>query len=163
MCALLGPASRLADRADNTKSSRVDLWLRVRYNDFMKRHAALVGLSQDHHHGLVLARRCISEETTWEQVRATFTEELDPHFDIEERLLLPALGSDPLVDRTLSDHEELRQRLQDRGSLPEFGQLLQEHIRFEERELFERAQNVMSGFQLDNLLAAWPKTTDRSR
>ena len=128
----------------------------------MKRHAALVGLSQDHHHGLILARRCISEQTTWEHVRATFAEELEPHFAIEEKLLLPAMGDDPLVERTLADHAQLRQRLRDEGELPEFGRLLQEHIRFEERELFERAQDVMSESQLDSLLAAWPKMADRS-
>ncbi len=127
----------------------------------MKRHAALVGLSQDHHHGLALARRCLALEVSWQEVAGIFAEELEPHFSIEERLLFPALGADPIVERALADHAELRRRVGVQGSLADFGRQLHDHIRFEERELFERAQEVMTGEQLDALLSAWPKSADR--
>lgn len=128
----------------------------------MKRHAALIGLSQDHHHGLVLARRCTSGEASWPEVAQLFAAELEPHFQIEERMLLPALGSDPLVERTLAEHGELRRMVDEQDSLQAFGALLQAHIRFEERELFERAQAVMTESQLTEILNAWPKTADRT-
>lgn len=127
----------------------------------MKRHDALIGLSQDHHHALVLARRCASEELTWDEMVRAFEEELEPHFQIEERMLLPALGDDPLVDRTLADHAAIRAHVRSRRSLVELGDLLREHVRFEERELFERAQQVMGEAELAKLAKAWPKAEDR--
>lgn len=55
----------------------------------------------------------------------------------------------------------LSQRVGSRGSLVEFGKLLNEHIRFEERLLFERAQEVLSEDELAEILAACPKMADR--
>ncbi len=127
----------------------------------MKRLPAFVGLSQDHHTALVLARRCIDGKTTWEAVKEAFEKELEPHFQIEERLVLPVLGEDPLANRTLVDHARLRALVEEAGPLAEFGEKLQQHIRFEERELFERTQKIMSAEQLEALHQAWPKANER--
>lgn len=131
----------------------------------MKRDPALRHLSVDHHHALVLARRAsrvaageVDEpiEALWVTIRETFARELEPHFQTEEALLLPALthaGADELVRRTLDDHRRLRQivagvDVDPRSGLAEFGELLTEHVRFEERELFECAQRRLTPKQL---------------
>ena len=128
----------------------------------MKRCTALRDLSNEHHHGLVLAKRAIKaagtadEEKVWRGIQTRFAVDLEPHFQIEELVLLPALeqtGEAELVRRTLDDHVELR-RLISEGSaqaMIEFAELLTQHIRFEERELFEVAQQKLSAAELDAL------------
>jgi len=86
----------------------------------MKRVAELRDLSDDHHTGLVLARRCkqagradseLPFERVWEQVLEAFSSHLEPHFQIEEKHLLPALeaiGEDSLASRVREDHSALR-------------------------------------------------------
>ncbi len=123
----------------------------------MKRDPRLQDLSRDHHHALVLARqsRAAAKGTdagVRDQLAAARTKfELDllPHFAVEEELLLPALeaaGCVELVDRTRADHERLKALLDasepgdDRERLRRFGQLLRDHVRFEESELFPAAE-----------------------
>ena len=77
--------------------------------------------------------------------------EIREHFDDEERLLLPLTSSDELRDRLLSEHRVLRdlaagcERDPDAAAAaPEtmrrLGQLLHDHIRWEERVYFETIQ-----------------------
>jgi hemerythrin-like domain-containing protein len=81
--------------------------------------------------------------------RREYSEELKPHFQIEEDLLLPGLdaaGKGSLVERTLGEHAELARLLEqaERGishaALARFAHLLKSHVRFEERELFPAAE-----------------------
>lgn len=121
----------------------------------MKRIPELRGLSEDHHHALVLARRArraaagqarLSPEDAWAEVERRFQVELEPHFRIEERFLAPALealGEVQLVRRLDDEHRALRAAVdgaRTAAGLERFGELLEEHIRWEERELFETAQ-----------------------
>ena len=124
----------------------------------MKRIPELRKLSEDHHHGLVLARkaRSVKDETLAEKVRLEvvnkFHDELDPHFIIEEKYLAPpleTLGENALIERFRNDHQELRSLVHDLvrhslTTLKKFGEKLEAHIRFEERELFEVAQKRLS-------------------
>jgi len=123
----------------------------------VKRHPALRDLSDDHHGALVLGRRLSRWSVGTEpldalaaEVRRTFARELEPHFGVEERVLLPALeaaGLEALVRRTLEDHAALR-ALAAGAWTPEtpaaFGDRLTAHVRFEERELFPRAEAVLA-------------------
>lgn len=128
----------------------------------MKRHAALLQHSRDHHHGLKLARLARfaadsgSPEAVAEAARTIveqFPEKLEPHFQEEERGLLTelaAIGQDELVRRTLDEHAQMREqnrRLgidpEDAATLSAFATLLHDHVRFEERELFEIAQDLL--------------------
>ncbi|HNC19052.1 MAG TPA: hemerythrin domain-containing protein, partial [Accumulibacter sp.] len=83
----------------------------------MKRSAALVQLSRDHHHALKLAVavRRLDDAADDQQIRdiidevvRTMASELEPHFQQEENGLLPALAAfddcGPLLARTLDDH-----------------------------------------------------------
>jgi hypothetical protein len=124
----------------------------------VKRHPHLEPLSDDHHGALVLARRCLRAAddggvgipATWEDVRHRFARELEPHFRVEEHWLLPALevaGEGALVTRTRDEHARLRELVGPPASperLAAFGGLLHAHVRFEERELFPRAERVLT-------------------
>lgn len=119
----------------------------------MKRDRGLQGLSSDHHHALVLARKAASGASDAAAlVREAWQRELRPHFDVEEQLLLPALaaaGEAELVARTRREHEQLAGFVAalDGGdpaaALEGFGRALEEHVRFEERVLFDTAQRVL--------------------
>lgn len=140
----------------------------------MKRSAALTQLSREHHTALVLAKRAqrlargapADAEAFMEALGASFAEELEPHFQVEEASLLVALDNAgdiervrALTQRTRADHEALRelaQRIgrQDFASLGRFGELLDAHVRFEERELFNVAESVLSPQALADVEAA---------
>lgn len=134
----------------------------------MQRLAALRRLSSEHHIGLVIARRARGEtddrDAAWAEVRRRFMDELEPHFVLEERGLLPALqaaGEHALVDRTLAEHQAMRAMIDrcDPTGLPAFGQLLTDHIHFEEAELFETAQRVLGRDSLETIQALHDRET----
>ncbi len=125
------------------------------------RHPSLIPLSHDHHHGLALALRCRKQalgqlkpmgtaglRIRAEEFREFFDKQLTPHFRAEEEVLFPLMrravpGSAALLDELLRDHEKFRQaapRLKADTGLGklifDLGDLLETHIRREERELF---------------------------
>jgi hemerythrin-like domain-containing protein len=126
----------------------------------VRRHPLLQPLSDDHHRALVLARRTRraaeasrdgkSLAKTWLDVRARFAAELEPHFRIEEAWLFPALeaaGEREVAARARSDHARLRELVQsepDALTALELAELLRSHVRFEERELFPRAERLLT-------------------
>ena len=124
----------------------------------MKRSSALLALSREHHTALSLSVRIArmadaeAEAALLIRVPAVFDAELEPHFQEEEQGLMPALvaaGELALVSRTLAEHGAMRNlmthiRSGDVVSLKLFGQQLAAHVRFEERELFATAQDVLS-------------------
>jgi hemerythrin-like domain-containing protein len=125
------------------------------------RHTSLVPLSQDHHHGLALALRCRKQSLGQikplgaEGLRERAKEFLDfyvsnlvPHFRAEEEVLFPLLsstvpGSKEMIDELVRHHAQIRQAIpQLEGGtglaklIFDLGDLLERHIRKEERELF---------------------------
>lgn len=117
----------------------------------MKRDPQLQKLSREHHGALRLAKLLRLEPTlpVPPHIVAALTREqagLTRHFAEEERDLLPqllAFGEQQLAQRLLAEHQEmlaLCQQLDNVDSLNRFGSLLQAHVRFEERELFEVLQ-----------------------
>lgn len=117
----------------------------------MKRHPALHSLSHEHHQALVLALRIGKAVDNTEDTAALlasvppfFHANLEPHFQVEERDLFPALtaaGQAALVARTAAEHAEMRGLLRqieagDSQALAAFGVLLKAHVQFEEKELF---------------------------
>jgi hypothetical protein len=132
----------------------------------VKRVAGLRDLSDDHHAGLVLARRCkqvarrpdADVAAFRRELRAAFARELAPHFEIEEEALLPALeaiGEPALAQRIRDEHRALRAlEASDAPSLEQLGTLLEAHIRFEEREVFEPTQHRLPASALDAIQRA---------
>jgi iron-sulfur cluster repair protein YtfE (RIC family) len=125
------------------------------------RHPSLIPLSHDHHHGLALALRCrkqalgqlkpmgaagLRERTA--EVLDFYYRNLVAHFRAEEEVLFPLLRSSApesaaIINELTRQHEEIR------GAIPrleagtglaklifDLGDLLDRHIRKEERELF---------------------------
>ncbi len=134
----------------------------------MKRRPELYGLSSDHHTGLVLARSarkaCDCDEQAaqaeWRRIVRRFHAELEPHFRIEERTLLPALedaGETALVARTLDEHARLRSLVLEPTSrhLSAFADQLRDHIRFEEQVLFQRAETLLDSAALARIAALY--------
>ncbi len=137
----------------------------------IKRNPALVEFSKDHHFGLLLVwkirqgqRKEIPPVRIANYISFFFHEDLIHHFADEEKYLFIKL---PLTDiqrkRAEGEHAEIRslvagikQNPFDRGLLTEFADLLEGHIRFEERELFNRLQAVMSEEELLKLLNEVP-------
>jgi rRNA maturation protein Rpf1 len=108
----------------------------------MKRDARLRRLSSEHHHTLVLVRN-LRKGLEPREVARIFEEQLAPHFAIEERVLLPALvaaGRADLAARTLDEHTDIRVARSDPALLAD---LLEKHVRFEERELFPACEELI--------------------
>lgn len=117
----------------------------------LKRHPALVSYSREHHDGLLLVwkirmghKKEIAPARIGQHVVWCFARDLEPHFADEELFLLPLLQhNEGLAARFLQDHTQLRQLKHriagdtgDTALQVAFANLLEQHIRFEEREMF---------------------------
>jgi len=125
-----------------------------------RRHDSLIPLSREHQYALLLCLRIhrglteCEEDTDWLELKADhavrfFEVELLTHFQAEEESLFPAmrelLEAKPIIDELLVEHERIRKLIAQLGkpepgslasTLKEFADLLEAHIRKEERELF---------------------------
>ena len=126
----------------------------------LKRHIALQPLSRQHHYGLLLGwkiRTGFSKGIAVERMKAFadwfFHQHLTAHFDMEEKHVFPLLGLDhPMIFRAMNEHVLLRQLFaatDDLGyQLSRIEEVLEAHIRFEERELFQEIQKVATEEQM---------------
>lgn len=136
----------------------------------MLRDKSLIPLSRQHQHALALCVRIERASPVgkdgliaWQkEITEHFRSEIGQHFIAEEQVVFPvARGLNalvPLVEDLRSDHTWLRESFAraEAGSisardLSEFTQRLSAHIRKEERELFERLQELMGPEELDDL------------
>jgi hemerythrin-like domain-containing protein len=140
----------------------------------VKRHPALAGLSRDHHHELVHARRLskAADRGSAERLDAArayvelFFSETVRHFRDEEETLFPAYarhaGDTPVLRRILREHmqlhglvRELRAEVAGGEVRPDhlraLADLLREHVRVEERELFPAIESTLSDAELGEL------------
>jgi len=96
------------------------------------------------------------------EIAQQFETEIKVHFAAEEQILFPvarAFGElNPLIEDLLADHQWLRAcfaRAEARQSSPEellaFARRLSDHVRKEERQLFERLQKLMPPAELATL------------
>ena len=128
----------------------------------MLRDKNLVSLSRQHQHALALCVRITrglqqqgADVAPWQaEVAQAFNQEIRVHFQVEEAVLFPAAAAfaslRPLVDELLCEHSELRslfaqagEGLLNRQKVLEFAQKLSEHVRKEERQLFEELQKLL--------------------
>lgn len=95
-----------------------------------------------------------------EYVKAKYTTELAPHFKKEEEILFPqvrSLSKDAglLVTELIKEHELLQRMIRETGAeeeaLDKIGDLLEKHIRKEERILFESVQAALTEEQMNRL------------
>jgi hemerythrin-like domain-containing protein len=130
----------------------------------IKRSEQLAPLSRDHHDGLLFVwklRRGLNNGTPVETIREYigwfWENHLATHFKNEEEILLPYLPNDELAKRMNDEHKGIKQLIsfqtKDKESINQLSDLLEKHIRFEERELFPHAEKKLTTEQL-NLVAA---------
>lgn len=129
----------------------------------IKRHKALQGISRDHHHSLLLCwkiRSGLSKGVSPERIKRyadwMFSEHILPHFKLEEKYMFPVLeADDPLVKKALSEHRRLTRLFNDTKDLTKALGLIEEeleqHIRFEERVVFQEIQKVAGPEQLEQI------------
>ena len=145
----------------------------------MKRHPSLHPLSQHHHFALIQAlgmRR--AAEAPADKRDAMVQRQADKfvafwhktglvHFREEEEVLLPAyarharLDRDAGIMRLLADHAEIRAAVQDferrrakkmpieAEAMARLANLLHDHVRFEENDVFPRIERVLGDENLD--------------
>jgi hemerythrin-like domain-containing protein len=139
----------------------------------MLRDQNLIPLSRQHQHALALCVRLdraiqageIDLEAWQAEIQQQFEAEIAIHFAAEEKELFPAAAKfpnlQPLVRELLAEHAVLRDyftraaaRHLDRENLGTFAATLAQHIRKEERQLFEGMQNLMNPHDLATMGAA---------
>ncbi len=128
----------------------------------MLRDKSLIPLSHQHQHALALCVRIeraspIAEGDlpAWQaEIAQIFQGEIVIHFAAEEQVLFPAARKSkelvPLVEELLVDHADLRGRFSlaiaqkiSSSEVSALAQHLSTHIRKEERQLFERMQELL--------------------
>ena len=143
-----------------------------------RRHDALVPLTHDHHHALAQARRLkgvaeLEREADRRNAANDFVNfyygRAVRHFHEEEELFFapvvdhPEAG--PLVVRAITEHLRLHALVRtvkrqlsigeaDDGVLREISDLLTEHVRFEEKELFPLIERLVTDDELADLATA---------
>lgn len=132
-------------------------------NKPVKRHQALQPWSHDHHHGLLLSWKIkkgfslgidplrIKNYTDW-----FWNSQLKIHFKTEEEFIFPILGNEnTMVQQALKEHQKLKTLFESQEdvshTLSEIERLINDHIRFEERVLFNAIQEVASNEELELL------------
>lgn len=135
----------------------------------MKRHLQLQPLSRQHHNGLLMSllllkglRRNADLQVLSDFILHGWNQELQSHFEAEEKILIPALKEtnfeDSLIQQLLIEHTELRalvQKIENNAAgkeeISQFGTLLEKHIRFEERIFFPKAEEILSEEKLSGI------------
>ena len=129
----------------------------------IKRSKQLKPLSKDHHDGLLFAWkikqglkngtdvRLIAEYVQW-----FWKNHLEEHFREEEQILAPHLPADnQLLKRMLDEHQEIEAMVHINENIPDatllgnLAQAIDDHIRFEERQLFPYAERVIPEKELN--------------
>lgn len=133
----------------------------------MLRDKSLIPLSRQHQHALALCVRIDRAQPiadrdveVWRaEIKQQFQQEIGIHFAAEEEVLFPVARKFPelvpLVDELVAEHAWLRREfsraennLMSSEDLPRFAGKLSEHVRKEERLLFERVQELSSAQEM---------------
>lgn len=131
----------------------------------IKRSTQLAPLSREHHEGLLFVwkiRQGIKKEVHPERMIAFvqwfWNTELEPHFRKEEKILLPHLGSDKnLHNRLLLEHQQIEDSVEVVlhnmywETLENLAHAVNDHIRWEERVLFNEVEKKLSPDGLMNI------------
>ena len=136
----------------------------------MLRDKNLVPLSRQHQHALALCVRIDraspieeSQLAQWQtEIALQFEAEIKIHFEAEERIVFPATRSfvelNSLVDELLGEHAFFRacftkaeSRKLRADEVTDFARRLSDHIRKEERQLFERLQQLLPAKEMERV------------
>ena len=129
----------------------------------IKRSEQLAPLSREHHDGLLFAwkiKQGLENTTSLELLRKYamwyWRNHIKPHFYQEEKILIPYMPEGhEMAIQLKEEHDHIRELIleideqPDTQSLKILCDLLNKHIRFEERELFKYLEELLSKEQLD--------------
>lgn len=126
----------------------------------MKRNENIIPLSHDHHFGLLCCwkirqglKKNIDFERIIKYIDYFWNQHLKEHFKEEEEILFSYL-EDEFSARVAKEHQDLElifneiQKNTNVKNLENFANLLNDHIRFEERQWFPHLENHLSEDQL---------------
>lgn len=129
----------------------------------IKRHESLQPLSREHHHGLLLCwkiRQGLQKEIALERIKAYvdwfWDTHLKFHFEVEEKYIFSILPTEhPMVQQALDEHLQIKDLILNQNNtqqnLESLEKVLNDHIRFEERVLFNEIQNIATPAQLSEI------------
>ena len=133
-------------------------------NPKSSRDENLYVFSHEHHHGLIFAVRLrkahqADAETLKRYINDFWEDSLDAHFNNEENSFLNYLTDVDLKHRFLSEHKQIRDLFKDIDEgdddivekSKQFGVLINDHIRFEERILFPWLQENLTSEELKQI------------
>lgn len=137
----------------------------------IKRSPQLRPLSKTHHDGLLFSwkiRQGLKNGTNTqliaEYVQWFWSNHLQEHFREEEQILAPHLPADnELLKQMFEEHEEIEamihinENIPDATLLEKLADLIHDHIRFEERELFPYAEKEIPFEELNKIYEQLPK------
>jgi hemerythrin-like domain-containing protein len=126
----------------------------------IKREEFLKQLSREHHHALLLCwkiRKGIKSHVAIERMNAYiqwfYSNYLKPHIAFEEEFIYPVVPTFAGIIDLLSEHRQLEELatndFTDLKMLTYFADLLEKHVRFEERTLFNEIQKIISISQIE--------------
>ena len=120
----------------------------------IKRHEAISPYSREHHHGLLLCwkiREGLKLKVAVDRIKKyadfLWENQIEPHFQAEEKYMFPVLGDEhEMIQQAKKEHKRLSDLFNDNTnvleSLKSIQTELDDHIRFEERILFNEIQKV---------------------
>ena len=124
----------------------------------IKRSKELAPLSREHHEGLLLGwkinqglKNGTDHQLIAQYIQRFWDNELSDHFKKEEQVLAIHLPpNNVLVIKMVADHEEIEALIRviamipDEAAFTQLAEVLSNHIRFEERELFPFAEKAIA-------------------
>jgi hemerythrin-like domain-containing protein len=130
----------------------------------MKRNINIVPLSKDHHNSLLFSwkiRQGISKHIAIERIRKYvqyfWEDHLQKHFEEEETILFNKIQHE-LCEKAYADHAAIRSLIEEinKGNAPVekytlLADILEQHIRFEERTLFIFLEKTLDPAQLSEI------------
>jgi hemerythrin-like domain-containing protein len=136
----------------------------------IKRSRELAPLSREHHDGLLFAWKIKQGlangtpiRTLVDYTRWFWSNHIKPHFRDEEKVLVKFLPVDNnLVQQMIREHAQIRDLIisldkkPDANSLQLLAEFINNHIRFEERQLFSYAEQVLTPAQLNEIFNDLP-------
>ena len=130
----------------------------------IKRNENIARLSRDHHASLMFCwklrqgdRQQVALDRMKKYVDYFFHEHLRPHFHEEETILFAGLHVDEKVRKAMNDHVEITDLANnitgasatDRQIIMQLADVVDKHVRYEERILFPYLEQLLSNEQLE--------------
>ncbi len=131
----------------------------------MKRNEHIVKLTKDHHFTLLLCWKIrnglkfeVEPGRIKKYVEYFWQHHMQPHF-MEEETILFASVKDAEVQKALDEHAQIAEQIKALNAIADnavdqlstLADTVDNHVRYEERELFPHLENVLTTEQLDNI------------